>query len=48
MDADELLRRYAAGERDFTGIDFSKVDFSEGELSGSDLSGINQSKQIDV
>ncbi len=33
MDVEELLERYAAGERDFSGID----------LSGDELNGINLS-----
>jgi hypothetical protein len=36
MTAEELLQRYAAGERDFTG-----VRIREAELEGSTLTGIN-------
>ena len=36
MTAEELLKRYAAGERDFTGVDLNEVN-----LSGTDLSDIN-------
>ena len=35
----ELLRRYAAGERDFSGIDLRKADLSEADLRGINLSG---------
>ena len=43
MDASELLKRYAAGERDFFGVklsdsDLSKTDLSEVCLSEADLS----------
>jgi hypothetical protein len=36
MTAEELLARYEAGERDFTGVDLSGVN-----LNGANLSGIN-------
>lgn len=37
MNRDELLRRYAAGERDFSGADFTKADLSSIDLSNADL-----------
>jgi uncharacterized protein YjbI with pentapeptide repeats len=45
MSAEELLERYAAGERDFGGIDLKEAD-----LTGTDLSDINLSNAnlIDV
>jgi Pentapeptide repeats (8 copies) len=51
MDREELLRRYAAGERDFSGVDLSGVDVSEVDLDaeepiGVDLTGINLSGAI--
>ena len=36
---DELERRYAAGERQFPGVDLSGADLSQLELAGVDLSG---------
>ncbi len=39
MNVEELLNRYTAGERDFTG-----VDLSEGNLRGANLSGVNLSQ----
>jgi hypothetical protein len=46
MTADELLRRYAAGERDFRRVSLrgeilSWADLSGADLSGADLSGAN-------
>lgn len=41
MSTEELLKRYAAGEREFTGIDLSEVDLSGVNLAGADLSGAN-------
>lgn len=41
MTAEELIERYAAGERDFSGSDLRGVDLSEAELRGIDLSGAN-------
>ena len=35
MDAEELLRMYAAGERDFTGVKLSKVRLVEKQLRGA-------------
>jgi len=43
MEADELLKRYAAGERDFCRLDLSEADFSGADLSGINLSGANLS-----
>ncbi len=34
MDAEELLRRYAAGERDFTGVKLLRVRLIDRELRG--------------
>ncbi|MBD1924653.1 pentapeptide repeat-containing protein [Microcoleus sp. FACHB-831] len=39
MDAKELLRRYAAGERNFARIKFSSQSLCEADLSGINLSG---------
>ena len=39
MDADELLRRYATGNRDFMRIDLAEVNLSSANLIGIDLSG---------
>jgi len=36
MDADELKRRYAAGDRDFTGANLTKA-----KLIGANLVGVN-------
>jgi uncharacterized protein YjbI with pentapeptide repeats len=36
MNAEELLARYAAGERDFEAVNLARVS-----LAGADLSGIN-------
>ncbi|PSB05673.1 hypothetical protein C7B62_24665 [Pleurocapsa sp. CCALA 161] len=33
MNKEELLRRYAAGERDFTGVDLSEVKLIDADLS---------------
>ena len=38
MDREELLRRYAAGERDFSGVSLRGLDFSDCDLSGINLS----------
>ncbi|MBE9094428.1 pentapeptide repeat-containing protein [Tychonema sp. LEGE 07203] len=51
MDVEELYRRYAAGERDFSGVDLSHADLNidkvgypeELEPGKNDLSGINLS-----
>ena len=42
MTAEELLERYAAGERDFSGVEVRASD----ELVGSNLTGINLSEAI--
>ena len=41
MDREELLRRYAAGERDFPGVSLRGIDFSDCDLSGINLSNAN-------
>ncbi|MHC5830121.1 MAG: pentapeptide repeat-containing protein, partial [Nostoc sp.] len=38
MDIEELLERYAAGERDFRDVDLSHSDLTGVNLSGIDLS----------
>jgi uncharacterized protein YjbI with pentapeptide repeats len=43
ISAEELLKRYAAGERDFSGIKLGNADFREINLSGAYLRGINLS-----
>ena len=43
MEAEELLSRYAAGERNFSWVDFSKVDLEGDELSEVILRDINLS-----
>jgi len=43
MEADELLRRYAAGERDFRKVDLSSANLTKANLSGINLSGANLS-----
>ncbi|MEH2317379.1 hypothetical protein [Nostoc sp.] len=45
MDAEELLKRYAAGERDFAGIDLSSVDLREAELTRISLVGTKSRSQ---
>ncbi|MEH1781066.1 MAG: pentapeptide repeat-containing protein [Nostoc sp.] len=37
MDAEELLERYAAGERKFHSVNLRGVDFKGANLSGIDL-----------
>jgi len=49
VDAKELLRRYKAGERDFTGINLARVDLTSTNLDGAllieaNLSGTNLNK----
>jgi uncharacterized protein YjbI with pentapeptide repeats len=39
MTGKELLRRYATGERDFSGLDLRKADLSEADLRGINLRG---------
>ncbi|WP_009633039.1 hypothetical protein [Synechocystis sp. PCC 7509] len=34
MEAEELLRRYADGERDFAGVDLSVADLTDADLQG--------------
>ena len=56
MTAEELLRRYAAGERDFVGIKLKNIDLRSIDLSGSNFTnaritnvifnGVNLSKAI--
>ena len=43
MTAEELLERYATGERDFKGVDLSGVDLKDAELRGINLSQANLS-----
>ncbi|KAI9130830.1 pentapeptide repeat-containing protein [Acaryochloris sp. CCMEE 5410] len=44
MTAEELLERYAAGERDFSGINLEGADLSGHELQGIILRGANLRK----
>ncbi|MEA5553939.1 pentapeptide repeat-containing protein, partial [Anabaena cylindrica UHCC 0172] len=37
MDAEELLQRYAAGERNFSGVDLREADLSSAELGRANL-----------
>ena len=51
MDAEELLKRYAAGERDFTEVDLSSADLAEAILidiimKNSHLSGASLMKLL--
>ena len=41
MDADELVRRYAAGERDFTRAKLNQAVLIEANLKGAGLEGAN-------
>lgn len=41
MDVDNFLRRYAAGERDFTQVDLSRANLGGLILNQVDLSGAN-------
>ena len=41
MDADELLKRYAAGDRDFTQADLSEETLVNARLSGANLIRVN-------
>jgi hypothetical protein len=43
ISGEELLRRYATGERDFSGIDLRRADLSEADLRGINLSGADLS-----
>ena len=44
MTRDEILSRYAARERDFSGADLARADLSGADLSGANLSGANLSE----
>lgn len=44
MTVEELLERYAAGERDFSGVDLSDVNLSGADLLHINLSGANLSR----
>ncbi|MEH2461425.1 hypothetical protein [Nostoc sp.] len=48
MDVEELLKRYAAGERDFAGIDLSSVDLREAELTRISLVGTKSRSQSET
>ena len=41
MTREELLERYAAGERDFSGVDLSRAELGGANLSGIVLSNSN-------
>ena len=41
MDASELLKRYAVGERDFSGVSLCEVDLMKANLSSVVLRGAN-------
>lgn len=43
MEVEELLQRYAAGERDFSGVNLCEVNLSRINLSGANFSGANLS-----
>ncbi|WP_231510388.1 pentapeptide repeat-containing protein [Fischerella sp. PCC 9605] len=43
MDANEVLRRYAAGERNFRQADWRGISLAKANLSGVDLSGAHLS-----
>ncbi len=43
MDAEELLRRYADGERNFVEVDLSRANLSGANLYGADLRNANLS-----
>lgn len=43
MEVEELLKRYAAGEREFTGINLCEANLSRVNLSGANLSQANMS-----
>ncbi len=43
MTAEELLQRYAAGQRDFQGVNLSEEILSWADLTGANLSGANLS-----
>ena len=46
MTAEELLERYAAGERDFSRVDLSGVNLEEVCLDGINLEGANLSRTL--
>ena len=46
--AEELLRRYADGERDFAGVDLHGVDLSGAVLTGINLDRADLSKATTV
>lgn len=41
MDAEELLKRYTAGERNFTWVDLQKAQLNNLDLSGINLTNAN-------
>jgi putative transcriptional regulator len=41
MKEDELRERYAAGERNFTGVDLSRANLNGVSLTGSNLTGLS-------
>ena len=43
MDVREILKQYAAGERDFSGLNLAEVNLSAANLSGANLSEVNLS-----
>jgi hypothetical protein len=46
MDADELLKRYASGKRDFTWVDLTEADLTGAKLTGINLSRANLTRAI--
>jgi uncharacterized protein YjbI with pentapeptide repeats len=46
IDGEELLRRYAAGERNFAGLPLLLDDMAGADLSGSNLSGTDLSEVL--
>ena len=48
MEAEELLRRYAAGERDFTGIQISRCDLRDVDLSGANFTKASFKGRVDL
>jgi len=47
MDAEELLKRYAAGERDFSGIQISRCDLRDVDLRGANFTKANFKSRVD-
>ena len=43
MQAEDVLKKYAAGERTFAGVNLNEANLSGADLSGADLSGANLS-----